>query len=61
VLAKKFIDGTEFTVGISAPPRCGGHWNPPRRFYDFEAKYLRDDTQYHCGRAGETQEMALGS
>ncbi len=31
-----------------------------KAFYDFEAKYLRNDTQYHCP-AGlpEAQEMAL--
>ena len=51
VLAETFIDGPEFTVGI-----LGDHALPLIRlepakdaaFYDFDAKYLRNDTQYHC-------------
>jgi len=47
VLAEKFIDGPELTVGI-----LGDEVLPiikietPREFYDYEAKYLRDDTRY---------------
>ena len=47
VLAEKFIDGPELTVGI-----LGEQVLPiikietPREFYDYEAKYLRDDTRY---------------
>lgn len=63
VLAEKFIDGSEFTVGILADTALPLIRLQPARekaFYDFEAKYLRDDTQYHCP-AGlpEAQEMAL--
>ena len=49
VLAEKFIDGPEYTVGI-----LGGQALPSIRmetdneFYDYEAKYLSDDTSYHC-------------
>jgi len=47
VIAEKFIDGPELTVGI-----LGEQVLPiikietPREFYDYEAKYLRDDTRY---------------
>jgi D-alanine-D-alanine ligase len=47
VLAEKFIDGPELTVAI-----LGEQVLPviriqtPREFYDYEAKYLADDTRY---------------
>jgi D-alanine-D-alanine ligase len=52
VIAEKFIDGTELTVGI-----LGDQVLPiikvetPRNFYDYEAKYVVDDTRYivPCG------------
>ncbi|MHB1352447.1 MAG: D-alanine--D-alanine ligase [Thiobacillus sp.] len=63
VLAEKFIDGAEFTVGIvgdGALPLIRLQPAAEKAFYDFEAKYLRDDTQYHCP-AGlpDAQEMGL--
>ncbi|HSJ81900.1 MAG TPA: D-alanine--D-alanine ligase [Thiobacillus sp.] len=63
VLAEKFIDGAEFTVGIlgdEALPLIRLAPAPDKAFYDFEAKYIRNDTQYHCpaGLSNE-QEMAL--
>jgi D-alanine-D-alanine ligase len=63
VLAEKFIDGAEYTVGIlgdSALPLIRLAPAKDKAFYDFEAKYLRDDTEYHCP-AGlpDEQEMAL--
>jgi D-alanine-D-alanine ligase len=63
VLAEKFIDGAEFTIGIlgnTALPLIRLEPAKEKDFYDFEAKYLRNDTQYHCpaGLPG-TQEMAL--
>jgi D-alanine-D-alanine ligase len=63
VLAEKFIDGAEFTVGIlgnTALPLIRLEPAKEKDFYDFEAKYLRNDTQYHCP-AGlpDLQEMAL--
>ncbi|HMM46840.1 MAG TPA: D-alanine--D-alanine ligase [Thiobacillaceae bacterium] len=51
VLAEKFIDGPEFTVGIlgeRALPLIRLEPAQDKAFYDFEAKYLRDDTRYHC-------------
>ncbi|MFP5409437.1 MAG: D-alanine--D-alanine ligase [Gammaproteobacteria bacterium] len=63
VLAERFIDGAEFTVGIlgdAALPLIRLQPAQDKAFYDFEAKYIRNDTQYHCP-AGlpEAQEMAL--
>jgi D-alanine-D-alanine ligase len=63
VLAEKFIDGAEFTVGIlgdSALPLIRLEPAKDKAFYDFEAKYIRNDTQYHCP-AGlpDPQEKAL--
>jgi D-alanine-D-alanine ligase len=63
VLAERFIDGAEFTVGIlgaTALPLIRLEPAADKAFYDFEAKYLRDDTQYHCPAGlAEAQEMAL--
>lgn len=49
VLAEQFIGGGEYTVGIlgdTALPVV--RIVPAKEFYDYEAKYLRDDTQYLC-------------
>ncbi|WP_020182923.1 D-alanine--D-alanine ligase [Methylotenera sp. 1P/1] len=49
VIAEAFVGGGEFTVGI-----LGGvalpiiRIVPKNEYYDYEAKYLRDDTEYHC-------------
>ncbi len=49
VFAEPWLKGPEYTVGI-----LQGHALPairietPNTFYDYEAKYLRNDTQYHC-------------
>ena len=51
VLAEKFIDGAEFTVGIlggTALPLIRLEPAKDKAFYDFDAKYIRNDTQYHC-------------
>jgi D-alanine-D-alanine ligase len=52
VLAEKFIEGTELTVGIlgeQALPII--KLETPRDFYDYQAKYVADDTRYliPCG------------
>ena len=52
VIAEKFIDGPEYTTGV-----LGARVLPIIRiesateFYDYQAKYFRDDTKYHipCG------------
>ena len=63
VLAEKFIDGAEFTVGIlgdTALPLIRLQPAQDKAFYDFEAKYLRNDTQYHCPAGlADAQEKAL--
>lgn len=49
VIAEQFVGGGEYTVGIlgdSALPII--RIVPANEFYDYEAKYLRDDTQYLC-------------
>ena len=63
VLAEKFLDGAEFTVGIlgeAALPLIRLEPAKDKSFYDFDAKYLRNDTQYHCPAGlAEAQEIAL--
>jgi D-alanine-D-alanine ligase len=49
VLAERWISGAEYTVAIlqgEALPSI--RIETPRAFYDYEAKYLRDDTRYLC-------------
>ena len=49
VIAEQWVTGDEYTAGIVA-----GQSLPlirlevPGEFYDYEAKYLRNDTRYHC-------------
>jgi D-alanine-D-alanine ligase len=49
VFAERFITGDEYTVGVlqgQALPSI--RIVPATEFYDYQAKYFRDDTQYHC-------------
>ncbi len=49
VFAEALIPGAEYTVAMlqgQALPSI--RIETPRRFYDYEAKYLRDDTRYFC-------------
>lgn len=49
VFAERFIDGEELTVGVLkdlALPSI--RIEPATEFYDYQAKYFRNDTQYHC-------------
>ena len=54
VIAEKFVGGGEYTVGIISDGE--GDFTalpivrivPKNEFYDYEAKYLRDDTEYLC-------------
>ena len=49
VFAEPWITGAEYTVAIlqgAALPSI--RIETPRTFYDYEAKYLRDDTRYFC-------------
>ncbi len=52
VIAEQFIDGAELTVGIvGAEALPAIRLETPRDFYDYEAKYVADDTRYilPCG------------
>jgi D-alanine-D-alanine ligase len=66
VIAERFIDGSELTCGIlegEALPLI--RLETPRDFYDYDAKYLADDTRYilPCGlpaaRERELQQLCL--
>ncbi len=64
VIAEKFLAGGEYTVGIlgeRALPVI--RIVPATEFYDYEAKYLRDDTEYRIpsglGEAREAEMHAL--
>ncbi|HVN47026.1 MAG TPA: D-alanine--D-alanine ligase [Steroidobacteraceae bacterium] len=49
VFAEPWLPGKEYTVGIlqgEALPAI--RIETPRTFYDYEAKYFRDDTRYFC-------------
>jgi D-alanine-D-alanine ligase len=68
VFAETWITGAEYTVAMlqgQALPSI--RIETPRSFYDYEAKYLRDDTRYFCpsglaARAeGELARLALAS
>ncbi len=61
VIAEQWVTGAEYTAGIVA-----GQSLPlirlevPGEFYDFEAKYVSDDTRYHCPCGlDETEEQAM--
>jgi D-alanine-D-alanine ligase len=47
MMAERFIDGMELTVGILDGETLPVIWiKPTTTFYDYEAKYNREDTQY---------------
>lgn len=60
VIAEQFVGGGEYTVGIlgdEALPII--RIVPKNEFYDFEAKYLRDDTEYRCPSGLSAEKEAL--
>lgn len=66
VLAERYLAGGEYTVGILAGEALPViHIVPATEFYDYEAKYLRDDTEYRIpsglgqAREAEMRELAL--
>lgn len=68
VLAEAYLPGPEYTVGVlhgRALPSI--RIVPSQGFYDYQAKYFRDDTKYHCpsGLAAEAEKhltaLALGA
>ena len=49
VLAEQFINGPEYTVAVLGEETLPSiRMETDREFYDYEAKYLADDTRYHC-------------
>jgi D-alanine-D-alanine ligase len=66
VIAEKFLAGGEFTVGILAGQALPViRIVPATEFYDYDAKYMRDDTEYRipsglgAKRESEMREIAL--
>ena len=66
VLAEQFIDGPEYTVSILGEQALPSiRMETDNEFYDYEAKYLSDDTRYHCpsglgpAEEAEVAELAL--
>ena len=68
VVVEEWMSGGEYTVAVlgerALPPI---RLVPAKGFYDYEAKYLRDDTQYLCpcglddARIAEMQQLALAA
>jgi len=64
VIAEKFIGGGEYTVGILEDAKLGLtplpiiRIVPKNEFYDYEAKYLRNDTEYLCPCGLSTEKEA---
>ncbi|MGQ0835902.1 MAG: D-alanine--D-alanine ligase [Gammaproteobacteria bacterium] len=49
VFAEKWITGGEYTVAIlQGQPLPSIRIETPKKFYDYDAKYFRDDTRYFC-------------
>ena len=68
VLAEAYISGAEYTVGVLAGEALPSiRIRTTQTFYDYQAKYFRDDTQYDCpsGLSAETERhlaaLALGA
>jgi D-alanine-D-alanine ligase len=68
VFAEAFIEGDELTVGVLGDRGLPSiRIVPATEFYDYQAKYFRDDTQYHCPSGldarseGELQAAALAT
>ncbi|HLU61591.1 MAG TPA: D-alanine--D-alanine ligase [Gammaproteobacteria bacterium] len=68
VLAERWVIGKEYfcsILGEQALPMV--RMETPREFYDYQAKYFSDDTQYHCPcglpeeEERELQEMCLAA
>lgn len=49
ILLEQWIDGDEYTVAILGDESLPAiHMTTPHDFYDYEAKYQSNSTQYHC-------------
>ncbi len=62
VLIEKWLSGAEFTIAIVGDNLLPSvRIKPAATFYDYNAKYLSDDTQYFCPSGlDETQEYYIG-
>ncbi|PVZ72589.1 D-alanine--D-alanine ligase [Pelagibaculum spongiae] len=61
LLAESYIKGGEYTVSIlggRALPSV--HMETPNKFYDYDAKYLANDTEYYCPGLDLETERLLG-
>lgn len=59
VVAEQFIDGPEYTVAVlgdTALPSI--RLETDNDFYDYQAKYLSDETRYHCPSGLDAREEA---
>jgi D-alanine-D-alanine ligase len=68
VFAESFVTGDEYTVGVLQDRGLPSiRIQPATEFYDYQAKYFRNDTQYHCPSGldaeaeGELQAAALAA
>lgn len=60
VIVEEFVDGEEYTVAIvNGKTLPVIRIKPSNEFYDYEAKYLKDDTQYICPSGIEKNKEAL--
>ena len=65
VIAEQFVGGGEYTVGILGDDQNGYQVLPiikivpNTEFYDYDAKYLRDDTEYLCPSGLSAEKEAL--
>jgi len=60
VIAERFCDGAEFTVALLAGEALPViRLETPHTFYDYDAKYLADDTRYlcPCGLSAEAEQQ----
>ena len=59
VFAEAFITGDEYTVGVLHERGLPSiRIQPATEFYDYQAKYFRNDTQYHCPSGLDVQAEA---
>lgn len=61
VYSESWVEGKEYTVGVLADEALPViRLETPNVFYDYDAKYFSDSTQYHCPSGlGEVKEKAL--
>lgn len=59
VLAEQFVDGPEYTVAVLGEDALPSiRLETDNEFYDYEAKYVSDDTRYHCPSGLSAREEA---